>query len=214
MKTALETLNRDIEVNASEVEEEIHQKKQELEVAYAMVAFSENRDQTQIHRINQEIAVLHSKLTDLKAALSRMETVIRNFNYTNNAFTDMLKKVSPSKGILRTFETLAHQYRQMNSGSGNYMPVRGHSSSTANQQSGSFADVRELGDTYHYSKKNQLSQYDINQLEGELKSPSYKGNKISIDNVSQSDFDLLEKNGYTINKVGPNDYSAFKEIER
>ena len=36
--------------------------------------------------------------------------------------------------------------------------------------------------------------------------------KVSLGNISQSSFSLLEKNGFTIQKIGPNEFSAFKEL--
>ncbi|MEY4125928.1 MAG: hypothetical protein RL737_117, partial [Bacteroidota bacterium] len=36
--------------------------------------------------------------------------------------------------------------------------------------------------------------------------------KVSISNVSQLHFNMLEQNGFTIQKLAPNDYSAYKEL--
>jgi hypothetical protein len=36
--------------------------------------------------------------------------------------------------------------------------------------------------------------------------------KVSISNVSQLHFNMLEQNGFTIQELAPNDYSAYKEL--
>jgi hypothetical protein len=41
---------------------------------------------------------------------------------------------------------------------------------------------------------------------------SSSASKVSLGNISQSSFSLLEKNGFTIQKIGPNEFSAFKEL--
>jgi hypothetical protein len=56
---------------------------------------------------------------------------------------------------------------------------------------------------------------DIDSAMNNMKSVnqgSQKANKISFSEVSQSSFSILEKNGFTIQKIEPNKYSAYKEI--
>ena len=71
-----------------------------------------------------------------------------------------------------------------------------------------------LGNTFHFSTDQRLSQLSIQKLELEIKNSRQKGNKISIDNVSQLDFDLLKKQGYSIQEIKPNEFSAYKKIDQ
>lgn len=211
-KEAIEELKRDIQVNVVETKQELDSAKQELLAAHAMAALDKNADQSEIRRIQQSIQQLTNRLNSLENASAQMEALLSKYNQLVGSFKHMLKSCMPAKQELVLFENIAKKYLALHGDSHN-LGGRKSSSNEYNQNHVDI-DVREVGDTYHYTRKDNLNQMDLDELEGKLKEPSYTGNKISIDKISQSDFTLLEKNGYKISNIGPNEYSAYKEIEK
>ncbi|MEY4860325.1 MAG: hypothetical protein RL059_24 [Bacteroidota bacterium] len=211
-KEAIEELKRDIQVNVVETKQELDSAKQELIAAHAMAALDKNADQSEIRRIQQSIQQLTNRLNSLENASAQIEALLSKYNQILGSFKHMLKVCMPAKQELVLFENIATKYLAMHGNSHNH-GGRKSSSNEYNQKQDDI-DVREVGDTFHYTRKDNLNQMDLDQLEGKLKEPGYKGSKISIDKISQNDFTLLEKNGYEISNIGPNEYSAYKEIEK
>lgn len=210
VKESLEGLKRDIYVDVLQTREEIEEAKKNLRMAEAAAAMSEKADLTEIRELRQKISHLSEKLQRLESAESQANSLIMKFNQTQNKFEGMIKNCCQAKDKLMAFDHLARQYLNM---SGNTSQKSGGGKAGAKYQNDS-ADIRLVGDTYHMTKKNQLQQSDLDRLENQLKSSNTKGNRISIDKITPSDFSLLEKNGYTIKEIKPNDYSAFKNIDR
>jgi Mg2+ and Co2+ transporter CorA len=211
-KEAIEELKRDIQVNLVETKQELVSAKQELIAAHAMAALDKNADQSEIRRIQQSIQQLTNRLNSLENASAQIEALLSKYNQILGSFKHILKVCMPAKQELVLFENIAKKYLAMHGNSHNH-GGRKSSSNEYNQKQDDI-DVREVGDTFHYTRKDNLNQMDLDQLEGKLKEPGYKGSKISIDKISQNDFTLLEKNGYEISNIGPNEYSAYKEIEK
>lgn len=153
------------------------------------------------------------KLEELKNALSTLGHLKIRFVSKE---TQLTKKISDSKDgqqKLKAFHDFAVKYMAFPKNGGNY--VYNDTSQTGNSRDFSvFKGVKKIGDTFHYSNDGGLSQYKVDEIERNIKNSSEKGNKISINNISQSDFSVLEKNGYTIQKIDANEFSAYKNIEK
>jgi hypothetical protein len=212
IKQALEELKRDIHVNVLETKQELASAKQELMTAQATAALEEKPDYSEIRRLQELISQLTERLHSLENASAHMDGLIFKYHQVQDKFGYVLKDCQPAKQKLMIFENISQKYLALHGGSHHNGGRK--SSSKEYKHKIDDADVREVSDTYHYTKENNLTQMDLDNLEGKLNGPGYKGNKISIDRVSQNDFSLLEKNGYEISKVGPNEYSAFKKIEK
>jgi hypothetical protein len=163
----------------------------------------------QEQELSREAGMLNQKIQELKSYISTSELLLVRFDTLKRKSDDM--RISAEKGCaaLGSFQELAQRYLKVPSSNGNSSITSG----SVSQYSDNYK-LRELGDTFHFTSKGTISQFDLHHLENQVKSEVNKGNKLSIDGISQSDFAILESNGYTIQQIRPNEYSAFKTVEK
>ncbi|MCE2711729.1 MAG: hypothetical protein LW688_04220 [Cryomorphaceae bacterium] len=185
-RDCLEQLRRDIEVDLKESIDQLSNLSKE--------------DHEEKSRLNQ-------KIETLKGLLSQTDMMLSRFRNLEGHHTEFMKLGQKAQSILNTFSQLGSSYLKLRAHGGSNV-----SNNKGISQNKMIKGVRLLGDTFHFSKQNNLSQLTLQSLENDIKNSPQKGNKISIDKVSQSDFDLLEKNGYTIQQIRANEFSAYKTI--
>jgi hypothetical protein len=122
--------------------------------------------------------------------------------------------IGSSKGLqaLTEFADIANRYLQSGSLSA---PINTTSDGSNDaHRKGVISEIS--GNTMHVKELDNINQLIIDNLIEEAgKYNLLIGNKIkkvSISNVSQFHFNMLEQNGFTIQKLAPNDYSAYKEL--
>jgi hypothetical protein len=170
---------------------------------------------------------LELKERDIKLALQNIHSMLTNLNSTESRLLAMRTNSSNGIRALSEMERLARAYIQGN-----------HSSNTSNNEglrqyenSGpdSSGTLAMVGDAFHFKLDNssRLTQHQIdammqkaNQHNLLLAGSIGSATKLSIENVSQADFSMLEKNGFTIQRIsslespsGQEGFSAFKELE-
>jgi hypothetical protein len=209
--SSLEGLKRDLLVDIKETEQEID--KQKRAAAQAEKEKSQGggeavAKENQVPRAN--MSQLNAKLGALKNAFSNIEHLLIRFRQLKTKEGEVLSTIPKANLALDELEQIARVYLQMpatKTGYSNFSTNGGDGYSTG-------SDIRMIGDTFHFTRGSQFEQMQIDKLELQAKQNNIKGNKISIDKVSSLDFSLLEKNGYQIQKIGPNDYSAYKMIKK
>lgn len=166
---------------------------------------------------SKKLADLQRVIEDLKNKKSELENAQSSLNHllfqAKQCEMKVSQKISESKkgmSALNQFESIANNYLSISSsrsGSSNGENGRGNSIYTK-------PNSELVGDTLHINNdKNYITQIDIDTaLKSLNNSANQKAQKISFSEVSQSSFSILEKNGFTIQKIEPNKYSAYKEI--
>jgi hypothetical protein len=206
--TSLESLKRDIVVDIKETEQEIEKQKK-------LASQAENNPKQESSKGQEDpkakVSKLNQKLGVLKNSLSSVEHLMIRSRQLKTKADDMLTSISRANQVLDSLEAVAREYLQLPATNVSRSNLIGRETENGNYPS---SDIRMLGDTFHFTKGSQLGQMQIDNLERQAKQNTTKGNKISIDKVSSLDFNLLEKNGYKIQQIGPNDFSAFKMIDR
>ncbi len=209
--SALESLKRDVIVDIKETEQEIE--KQKKAAAQAEKEKSQGGGEA-VGAGNEDprakMSQLNAKLGALKNALSNIDHLLIRFRQMKTKEGEVLSTIPKANLALDELEQIARAYLQMPA------TATGNSNSEGNWGGGysPASEIRMIGDTFHFTRGSQLGQMQIDKLEQQSKQNIIKGNKISIDKVTSLDFTLLEKNGYKVQKIGPNDYSAYKMIER
>jgi hypothetical protein len=183
----LEQLNRDIEVD---LKESIDQQKK---------ISKEEKDEES--RLKQKIEALKG----IKSQLEMLFMKNRILQTNHNECSSLLVK---AENILNSFTEIGTRYFQLQANVSNHSSSMNATSRIKNNPS-----MRLLGDTFHFTKESNLDASALESIERNVINSSEQGNKISIDRISQSDFNLLEKNGYTIQEVKPNEFSAYKTID-
>jgi len=176
------------------------------------VDYQETVDEIQQADEEEDTSELEQRKFELKSLISEVEHMIIAHRQIEDDSKRVSDKMQKAQQIMSQFAVIAEHYMGVRS-----TGFHSHQGNNQDNQWGNRAakdDYRHVGDTFHYTKTDSLNQLDISKLEQQIKQSSDKGNKISIDKVSQLDFDLLEKNGYSINQNGPNDYSAYKIISK
>jgi hypothetical protein len=204
VRQTLEDLLRDLQTDLIETEQQIS----EIENQAAAASSDPENGADAEQELNREQSNLQQKTGELKSAISQIEHLKLRYNMTERRVRDALNKSKNAPQALRLFEEIAKKYLKQTDGFSNSRWANENDSNTSRKDSG----YRLVGDTVHSSKKDQLTQTTIDNLENEIRNTGIKGNKISIDGVDQLDFSLLEKNGYTISKSDSNEYSAYKTI--
>ena len=164
----------------------------------------------QAQKFGEEMSQMNQKIQELKSSMATTEHLLLRLDVMKRKMSDMTQTTQKAVGVLQQFEEIAMRYLKLSNI---------HQSGSTNTQTGSqfqsnAGNLRLVGDTYHFSKENSLSAMDIQRLENEIKSGGIKGNKLSIDGVNPLDFDMLKNNGFTVQQIGPNDYTAFKTFEK
>jgi hypothetical protein len=209
--SSLEGLKRDVLVDIKETEKEIDKQKKaaiQAEKEKSQGGGEATAKGSEVPRAN--MSQLNAKLGALKNAFSNIEHLLIRFRQLKTKEGEVLSTIPKANLALDELEQIARVYLQMPATS------TGNSNAGTNPGDGysPVSELRMVGDTFHFTRGSQLGQMQIDKLELQVKQNSIKGNKISIDKVSSLDFSLLEKNGYQIQKVGANDYSAYKMIKK
>lgn len=185
----LDDLLRDLNVDYKETEEAIQQAKE-----------------------GEDTNALQQRKFELKSLISEVEHMLMTHRQREIDSQNVTQKMQKAKQIMEQFTVIAENYLGNRTSGYQNNKVTGYDSNLGNTTRKD--DYRMVGDAFHYTKSDSLNQMDIEKLEQQIEQSSDKGNKISIDKVSQLDFDLLKENGYSINQNGPNDYSAYKFITK
>ena len=186
-KTCLEQLHRDIEVDLKETSGQLKKTPKENP---------------------EEDSRLNQKIMSLKTILSSTEMLLNEHKSLESKTMDTNLLIQKGGVILQSFEQIGQTYLNLNSNNNS------STNSTGELNTRRMDDVRLLGTTFHFSTDQRLSQFSLQKMELEIKNSRQRGNKISIDNVSQLDFDLLKKQGYSIQEIKPNEFSAYKKIDQ
>ena len=203
----LREFHRDLEIDLKESLTQLR----ELQSSAQEAASGDDLDKaSQAHNFGEEISRLNQKIQELKSSIGTTEHLLIRSGSLARKIADMTQSTAKAHIALQTFEQISLRYLKLSS-----LNTQG-SANTGNGSHTTFnsGQLMLVGDTFHFSKQNSISTIDIQRMENNIKSGNRNGNKLSIDGVSQSDFTMLENNGFTIQKIGPNDYSAFKTIER
>jgi ribulose bisphosphate carboxylase small subunit len=164
-----------------------------------------------LNDLKKEESGKNQKLGELKNAYSSLEHLQIRFNSKETQFNKTISETQKGKQILNQFYEIAIKYvsypKVVNTIS------KGNSQNNKTNNTKNFKGGRLIGDTFHFEKDQYLSQLKLDEIENNVKYTFEKGHKISINNISQSDFSILEKNGYTIQKIESNEYSAYKNIK-
>jgi hypothetical protein len=166
-------------------------------------------DLSDLHREAEDLKNKHQELVN---AQSTIDHLIFQVKQCESKISQKIAESKKGLDALVQFEEIAKNYLSISTnfiGSSNYEHGKSNSTSTKPK-------TELVGDTIHISKENNtINQMDIDSAMNNMKSVnqgSQKANKISFSEVSQSSFSILEKNGFTIQKIEPNKYSAYKEI--
>ena len=211
VSNALDDLNRELFTNILETKKEF--KTIDAEIRELGQANKEDgQNDSQVRELREKLNYLNIRLNDLQNSSSKLDHILNQFKRLQDKLMSMLSKMPNAVGKLNAIQQIAQNYLNIDSTGFDSAKIQ----STRQDNGIAPIQIKELGDTYHVKLKvgKTLNQGDLTAIESKLKLSDYKGNKISIDRVSQSDFNILQKNGYTINSNGPNDFSAFKNIER
>jgi hypothetical protein len=161
--------------------------------------------------------ILWQKVESLKGAISKVGHI--QIGLTQNAQKTKALQSTSSTAIraLKEFEQFSRQYLQDSlSAARNNMENNAQATTSNNQHN----ILKQIGDTAHFNvdKSFNLDQFSLSAIidnadQMNRNNPSgQKATKISIGNVSQNDFSLLKKNGFTVQEIRPNSFSAYKEI--
>ena len=156
----------------------------------------------------EQAGKLRQKIMSLKTILSSAEMLLNEHKTLESKTMDTNSIIQKGTAILQSFEQIGQTYLNLNANNNSF------TNSTGELNTRRMDDVRLLGNTFHFSSDQGLSQFSIQKMELEIKNSRQRGNKISIDNVSQLDFDLLKKQGYSIQEIKPNEFSAYKKIDQ
>jgi len=162
---------------------------------------------TKAQEFAKEADSISQKIREMKSGIATTEILLLRFEALQRKLNEASQKSKLSANALRQFEQIAMRY----------LNLENHNlASTKNYSSGVHLKndkLRLVGDTFHFTKQdNNITQKQLQDMEYEIKNGRV-GNKISIDGISQLDFSVLKSSGFTIQKIGPNDYSAYKMIE-
>jgi len=165
----------------------------------------EQEKQREIERFNnykQELINAQAKIKAMGQQVQQLKSELNNH------------VIGSSKGLqaLTEFADIANRYLQSGSLSA---PINTTSNGSNNaHRKGVISEIS--GNTMHVKELDNINQLNINNLIEEAEKYNlFNGNKIkkvSISNVSKFHFNMLEQYGFTIQKLAPNDYSAYKEL--
>ena len=165
----------------------------------------EQEKQHEIERFNnykQELINAQAKIKGMGQRVQQLKSELNNH------------VIGASKGLqaLTEFADIANRYLQSGSLSA---PI--NSTSDGSNDAHRKGVISEIsGNTMHVKELDNINQLNINNLIEEAEKYNLFNNnkikKVSISNVSQFHFNMLEQNGFTIQELAPNDYSAYKEL--
>ena len=165
----------------------------------------EQEKQHEIHRLNTYKQELINAQANIKGLGQRVKQLRDEFN---NHVNDSKKGIN----ALLQLEQIALEYLQI--GTNNFRNQHGVSPTSNELRKATNSEI--TGNTLQVKKLDNINQMVINQLTDEAKKYNLSNNnevkKVSISKVSQLDFAVLEQNGFKIQELAPNEYSAYKEL--
>ena len=209
-----------VEINLRETENQIDEKQTELRNlelnANTETSESQNDDSSntnQINELNREINRLQQKFYDLQGSYSRVKFMKDKVNTIQRNIENDIHLSQKGIQALLSFEEISNQYLNIQKKPN----TNSSTNSTNGQPKGKIAKM-VVGDTIHATlNQNYINQVDIDNLLTEIKGQFYTHNpsvrKLSFEKINSSNRSLFEKNGFTIQEIKPNVYSAYIEID-
>jgi hypothetical protein len=175
----------------------------------------ENGDWKQESEARGEESQLKQKEEELKSALSSINLMLTKMKSTESRILAMRTSSSTGINALSQMESLARTY--ISGGTAHNSGSSEQNRSSSDRQQDASNTLTKVGDAFHFKldSTSQLNQHMIDALMQQAKqnnTGSGSATKVSLGNVSQSSFSMLEKNGFTIQQIAPNEFSAFKEF--
>lgn len=163
-----------------------------------------------LHKALQKEIDLNNKSHIIGSSLANFEhliTTLMNLEQkTRNVISDSQKGIN----ALTEMGMLAQKYLSM---SMNYSGSSNKTSTIGTNES--IIKNKIIGNTMHRDckKGERIDQMQLNSILKDFQNSNTNDRveKLSINNVSQFDFSILEKNGFKIQETGSNTYSAYKE---
>lgn len=169
-----------------------------------------NDPQKKFTELQKEIEDLKNKKQGLENAQASLDHLLFQAKQCESKITQKITESKKGVDALTQFESIANNYLSISSSSS------GHSIDGSGKSNTNYTNRKAelVGDTLHINNLNtSITQIDIDDALKSIKNfENQKAQKISFSEVSQSSFSILEKNGFTIQKIEPNKYSAYKEI--
>jgi hypothetical protein len=174
-----------------------------------------NGDWKQESEARGEESQLKQKEEELKSALSSINLMLTKMKSTESRILAMRTSSSTGISSLSQMESLARTYISGGAGHNGSSSAQKHTSSERHHDASN--TLTKVGDAFHFKldSTSQLNQHMIDALMQQAKQHNLgagSATKVSLGNVSQSSFSMLEKNGFTIQQIAPNEFSAFKEL--
>jgi hypothetical protein len=202
---ALQLFLRDLQIDLKESESQLNDLKDKARAA----SDGNSPDKAaKAQHYGEEMSQMNHKIQALKSYIFTTQHLLMRFDLVKRKMGDMKQITSKGANALQSFEELGMRYlniTNLHRSGNNSNNTSGHSITSGDQ-------LRLVGDTFHFSKQHSISQMDIQRLESEIRTGQKAGYKLSIDGVNQLDFSMLKSNGYKIQQIGPNDYTAYKTI--
>jgi chromosome segregation ATPase len=227
VEEVIKNIQKKLETDLLETAQELKKKTEEIDGAEQQLENSKN-DQNNpesnknndgsnqlahVHQLKREQDDLKQKEQGLKNALANINHLLHQVNQCENNILNRISETKKATSALSQFEALANQYINLTTPS---------STSSSSSSSSSSASTRTtnvnnelIGDTLHvnWDRGASINQTDLDRLEQSLgHGEMQKAQKISFSGFSQNDFVILKKNGYTIQPLGDNKYSAYREF--
>ena len=225
VEEVIKNIRKKLETDLLETAQELKKKTEEIESAEQQLENSKN-DQNNpesnksndgsnqlahVHHLKREQENLKKKEQGLKNALANINHLLHQVNECENNILNRISETKKATSALSQFEALANQYINLTT------PSSASSSSSSSSASTRTTNVNNelIGDTLHvnWDRGASINQTDLDRLEQSLgHGEMQKAQKISFSGFSQNDFAILKKNGYTIQSLGDNKYSAYREF--
>ena len=220
IQQAIEEVLIDLNKDQLETEGSLMEKSKELEKLKSKTTTSQdsksNENLSQNNKEEQEKQHEIERIKTYKQELINAQAKIKGMGQRVQQLKSELNNhvIGSSKGLqaLTEFADIANRYLQSGSLSA---PINTTSDGSNDaHRKGVISEIS--GNTMHVKELNNINQMNINNLIEEAEKYNLFNNnkikKVSISNVSQLHFNMLEQNGFTIQELAPNDYSAYKEL--
>jgi hypothetical protein len=155
---------------------------------------------------------LQQKQQQLVSSIAHLDMMIAKLKSKNSTIQTMSSESRKGITALGEFYSIASSYLSMSANNSSSSAIN-----NVENTGGKLPSLNLIGDSLHFNSENKsdLNQFKIDELLRDSSTFNHgtkKAGKLSIANVSQLNFSLLEKNGFTIQQIKPNSYSAFKNI--
>ena len=228
VEEVIKNIKKKLETDLLETAQELKKKTEEIEGAEQQLENSKNNQNNpetnksndgsnqlaHVHHLKREQDALKQKEQGLKNALANINHLLHQVNQCENKILQRISETKKATSALSQFEAIANQYINLTTTSS--ASSSSSSSSTGSSSTRTTNDNKELiGDTLHvnWDRSGSINQTDLDRLEQSLgHGEMQKAQKISFSGFSQNDFAILKKNGYTIQPLGDNKYSAYREF--